>query len=87
MTYFCAIILMAVIGYQWFQMAVQQRVIKDLNDRLMARSFTEYATAKAREDPPPELETRPPLSWFDDPNVVEKDIEDMKKGFIPGFRR
>lgn len=75
MIYFCAIILMAVIGYQWFQMAVQQRTIKDLNDRLMARSYTEYTIGKAREDPPPEMESRPPMSWYDDPNIPEGDDE------------
>ncbi|MED5019327.1 hypothetical protein P9847_18660 [Paenibacillus chibensis] len=75
MTYFCAIILMAVITYQWIQLTAQQRTIKDLNDRLMARSYAEYAAGKAREDPPPELQTRSPKSWYDDPNILDGDDE------------
>jgi hypothetical protein len=75
MIYFCAIILVAVIAFQWYQMTVQQRTIRDLNDRLMARNYTEYAAGKAREDPPPELKSRRPMSFYDDPYILDGDDE------------
>jgi len=50
--------------------AKQQKTISNLTDRLMARDFTEYANGtRAREDPPTEMKTRKPQSWYDDPNV------------------
>ncbi|KZS48115.1 hypothetical protein AWU65_20380 [Paenibacillus glucanolyticus] len=75
MFYFCAFILLMVITYQGVQLTVQQRTIKDLNDRLMARNFTEYASSRAREDPPPEVKSRKPLSWYDDPDIMDGDDE------------
>lgn len=50
----------------------QDRLIRELTDKLMARNYSEYVSlTRAREDPPPDLTSRKPMSWYDDPNIPD----------------
>lgn len=63
-----------VIGALIFVIIKQQRIIDDLNDRVMARDFTDYVNgSRAREDPQPGIPSRKPKSWYDDPNIPDGD--------------
>jgi len=93
MIYALMVLVMAIvtIAFLCLMLRDKDKTIRELTDKLMARNYTEYVSmTRARDDPSPGLETRPPLSWYDDPNVPDvddEDLQDMKKGVIPGFRR
>jgi hypothetical protein len=55
---------------------LHHRTVDKLTDKLIAKSFSEYVVAtNAREDPPPEIKGKKPLSWFDDVNAPEDEDE------------
>lgn len=65
---------LVVIAFLCWRIYDQDKTIRQLTDKLMARNFTEYvAGVRAREDPPPEITSRKPMSWYDDPNIPDGD--------------
>ncbi|MNM10434.1 hypothetical protein D3C81_205600 [compost metagenome] len=74
MLYAFTFLALAVICFLCLRIHDQDKTIKELTDKLMARNYTEYVTgSRAREDPPPDLSTRKPYSWYDDPNIPDVD--------------
>lgn len=60
----------------YFVFKLHHRTVDKLTDKLIAKSFSEYVVAtNAREDPPPEIKGKKPLSWFDDVNAPEDEDE------------
>ncbi|MNB97928.1 hypothetical protein D3C76_262770 [compost metagenome] len=58
--------------FLFLQLRAKDKLIENLTNKLMARNYTDYVTGtRAREDPPPELSTRKPYSWYDDPNIPD----------------
>ncbi|GAA0382600.1 hypothetical protein [Paenibacillus motobuensis] len=86
-----AVLVFGVICFLCLMMRDKDKTIRELTDKLMSRNYTEYVSmTRARDDPHTNVESRKPLSWYDDPNVPDvddEDLQDMKKGVIPGFRR
>lgn len=56
----------AAIAFSAWRLQVQDRIIGDLQDRLMARNYTEYAAYLPRVERPPEEPEYKPKSWYDD---------------------
>lgn len=72
MVYAFTFLALAVIGFLCLRIHDQDKTIKELTDKLMARNYTEYVSmTRAREDPPPDLTSRKPMSWYDDPNIPD----------------
>jgi hypothetical protein len=65
--YAFAVITIATMLYSVWMIRNQQKTIDKLNDRLMARSFTEYKSAQVikEDDVSPEREDDDPKGWFD----------------------
>ncbi|MNW38081.1 hypothetical protein D3C74_151400 [compost metagenome] len=69
--------LLVVIGSLMYVIVKQQQVMDKLNNKLMSRNYTEYVSmTKAREDPPPDITSRRPMSWYDDPNIPDVEGDD-----------
>lgn len=65
---------MLVIAFLCWRIYDQDKTIRQLTDKLMARNFTDYvAGTRAREDPLPDITSRKPMSWYDDPNIPDGD--------------
>ncbi|MFR9710748.1 hypothetical protein ACL02P_15370 [Paenibacillus sp. MB22_1] len=65
---------MLVIAFLCWRIYDQDKTIRQLTDKLMARSFKDYVVGvRAREDPPPDITSRKPMSWYDDPNILDGD--------------
>lgn len=66
------VMMIATIVFLFLRIQSQDRLIRDMADKLMARNYTEYVSmTRAREDPPPEIISRKPMSWYDDPNISD----------------
>ncbi|MBA9088634.1 hypothetical protein FHR92_005152 [Fontibacillus solani] len=66
--------LLVVIGSLMYVIVKQQQVMDKLNNKLMSRNYTEYVSmTKARDDPPLDITSRRPMSWYDDPNIPDVD--------------
>lgn len=70
------VLLAVVLGtnvFLYLQHRDKDKIIKDLTNRLTARNAGEYAMYNNQQKPAEPLETRRPMSWHDDPNVLEVD--------------
>lgn len=77
MIYAFTTMVVAVIAFLCLRIRSQDQLIRELTDKLMARNYTDYVVgSKARKDPPPDLTSRKPMSWYDDPNIPDVDGED-----------
>ncbi len=54
--------------------ALQQRTIDRLTDKMMARSYKEFVTMQPREEKT-KVQKKEPLSWYDDASVEEDEIQ------------
>lgn len=76
MEYALIAVIVLVIVFLCLRIEAQDKVIRDLNDRLMAKDFADYVAIKmARDAPPEDIHTRKPISWYDDgciPDVGDK---------------
>lgn len=61
-----AAVALAAIAFSAWRLREQDRTIRELHDRLMARNYVEYVAHQPRSDRPPEAPERKPLSWYDD---------------------
>lgn len=71
---YIALTVMAIttIAFLCWRIYEQDKTIRQLTDKLMARSYTDYVVGtRAREDPPLDIPTRKPKSWYDDPNIPD----------------
>ncbi|MFB5761037.1 hypothetical protein [Paenibacillus medicaginis] len=59
--------------FLYLRMREQDRTIKDLTDRLAARSHAEYLATRAYVERPPDDKPAKRMSWYDDP--LEEDEE------------
>lgn len=69
-------VIILVIFFLCLRIERQDKVVRDLNDRLMAKDFADYAAIKmARDAPTEDIHMRKPISWYDDgciPDVGDK---------------
>ncbi|UPK42473.1 hypothetical protein [Paenibacillus pabuli] len=68
------VLLAVVLGtnvFLYLQHRDKDKTIKDLTNRLTSRNAGEYAMYNNQQMPAEPLETRRPMSWHDDPNVLE----------------
>ncbi|MEN1985884.1 hypothetical protein [Paenibacillus hubeiensis] len=68
-----AVIIVVVVGFLVLQLREQDKAIKDLTDRLVARNHSEYLASKVQHERPPNDDPPERLSWYDDP--IEGDKE------------
>lgn len=61
-----AAVALAAIAFSAWRLHAQDKVIRDLHNRLMARNYTEYAAHQPRVERPPEQPEYKPKSWYDD---------------------
>ncbi|WP_110933263.1 hypothetical protein [Paenibacillus bouchesdurhonensis] len=76
MIYALMVLVMAMVTITFLCLMIRDKdkTIRELTDKLMSRNYTEYVSmTKAMEDPPPEIPSRKPLSWYDDPNIPDVD--------------
>lgn len=74
MEYALITVVAAIIVFLCLRIRAQDAIIKDLTDRVMARSYTDYVSGKSAGDAPAsELHVRKPISWYDDPMVPDGD--------------
>ena len=72
MEYVLVTVVLVIIVFLCWRIKAQDKIIKELTDKLMARSYTEYVSmTKARDAPIEEISTRKPMSWYDDPNLPD----------------
>jgi hypothetical protein len=73
--YVLSAVVLATIVFLFMQIRERDKTIKDLTNRLTARNAGEYAMYNNQQKPAEPLETRRPMSWHDDPNVLEDDVK------------
>ncbi|WP_339306532.1 hypothetical protein [Paenibacillus sp. FSL R5-0519] len=73
MEYALTTMVIATIVFLFMRIRDQDKTIKDLTNRLTSRNAGEYAMYNNHQKPAEPLETRSPMSWHDDPNVLEVD--------------
>lgn len=72
MEYLLVAVVLAVIAFLCWRIHDQDATIRELTSKLMARSYADYVVGtRAREDPPADITSRKPLSWYDDPNIPD----------------
>ena len=71
MEYALTTMVIATIVFLFMRIRDQDKTIKDLTNRLTSRNAGEYAMYNSPQKPAEPLETRSPMSWHDDPNVLE----------------
>lgn len=62
-----AVINVVVVGFLVLQLREQDKAIKDLTDRLVARNHSEYLSTKVQYERPPNDDPPKRMSWYDDP--------------------
>ncbi|WP_340018288.1 hypothetical protein [Paenibacillus sp. FSL H3-0457] len=62
-----AVINVVVIGFLVFQLREQDKAIKDLTNRLVARNHSEYLSTRIQPGRPPDDKPQKRMSWYDDP--------------------
>ncbi|MGG1643028.1 hypothetical protein ACIFQM_17555 [Paenibacillus sp. NRS-1782] len=60
------------IVFLYLRIRDQDRLIKDLMDRLAARNHAEYVASKGFTERPPDDKPAKRLSWYDDPMEDEQ---------------
>lgn len=74
MEYALIAVIVLVIIFLCLRIEAQDKIIRDLNDRLMAKDFADYAAIKmARDAPVEDIHVRKPISWFDDGTIPDGD--------------
>lgn len=73
MEYVLAAVVLGTNVFLYLQIRDKDKTIKDLTNRLTARNAGEYAMYTQPRNTAETLDTRAPMSWYDDPNVTEVD--------------
>lgn len=55
--------------------ALQQRTIDRLTDKMMARSYKEFVTMQPKPEEDKPKQKKQPLSWYDDMTVEEDEVQ------------
>lgn len=69
-----AVINVVVVGFLLLQLREQDKSIKDLTNRLVARNHSEYLSTRIQSGRPPDDKPPKRKTWYDDP-IEEGDDE------------